>query len=141
MKSLIVFILIMLGLFGCAGVPLSHDQCNATLFPTAHEHEACLKAAKDYEQAEHEKADKRLVARDRLIIFLNGCDADGRFVVMEKRSGRSKLPNSRQQAKAKREYGRPYTHDNVHPQAKSWDFQCWDRWALAEAIRRLNGGF
>ena len=143
MKSLIVFILIMLGLFGCASIPpMTYDQCNATKFPTAHEHELCIKGAKDYEQAEHEKADKRLVKRDEIILFLNACDADLRLVIVEIiRVGRACLPNDRLKRKALKEYGYKYTHGNVCPRAFRQDFQCWDRHSLAEAIRRLNGGF
>jgi hypothetical protein len=51
-------------LSGCATVPLSHDQCNATKFPTAHEHEQCLRAATDYEQEQHEREDRILHYRD-----------------------------------------------------------------------------
>ena len=50
-------------LSGCA-TPLTHDQCNATKFPTAHEHEECLRAAADYEQEQHERQDKILHYND-----------------------------------------------------------------------------
>ncbi|KKK70452.1 hypothetical protein LCGC14_2923830, partial [marine sediment metagenome] len=55
--------LFLVGTYGCAGVPLTHDQCNAATFPTTHEHELCLKAASDYEQAQYEKEDKRIIKR------------------------------------------------------------------------------
>lgn len=142
MKTFWLLLALLLGLLGCANIPLSHDQCNATLFPTALEHEACLKAAADYEQAEHEREDRLLIRRDKIIIFLNACDRDPRLVIVEIiKSGRGCLPNDRMKRQAMREYGYKYTHDNVCPRAFPQDFQCWDRRALAAAIRRLNGGF
>ncbi len=144
-KTLLVLLALLMGLLGCAAIPpLTHDQCNATKFPTAHEHEACLKAAGDYEQAEHEREDRRLIKRDEIIImFLNACDADPRLVIVEVIRGSSRrcLPSSREKRKAMKEYGYKYTHENVCSRAFSQDFQCWDRYTLAEAIRRLNGRF
>ena len=139
MKSLIVFILIMLGLFGCASIPpMTHDQCNATKFPTAHEHELCLKAAQDYEQAEHEKEDRRLVKRDELIAFLNACDYALDLVIFEKVYGRSCLPNSRNRSKARREYGYPYTHDNVCRHGVKSDFRCLTYSQVSDLLRQLG---
>lgn len=143
-KTLLVLLALLMGLLGCAAIPpLTHDQCNSTLFPTAHEHEACLKAAGDYEQAEHEREDRRLIRRDEIIMFLNGCDADDRLVLVEviRGGGRPCLPNTRKKRDALREYGYKYTHENVCSRAFMQDFQCWDRRALAEAIRRLSGRF
>ena len=142
-KTLLVLLALLMGLLGCAAIPpLTHDQCNATLFPTAHEHEACLKAAGDYEQAEHEREDRRLIRRDEIIMFLNGCDSYSNLVIVEVIRGSSRrcLPSDREKLKALKEYGYKYTHENVCPRAFQQDFQCWDRRTLAEAIRRLNSG-
>lgn len=141
MKSIILFLMLLFGLFGCAGIPLSKDECNATLFPTAHEHELCLKAASDYEQAEHEKEDKRIIRRDKIIAFLNACDQNNRLVVVEIRrgAGRACLPNERQQRDAKREYGYKYTHDNVCRRAHRSNFQCWPAQDFKDFIK--NAGF
>ena len=136
MKTLLVLLALLMGLLGCAGIPLSKDECNATLFPTAHEHELCLKAAADYEQAEHEREDKRLIRRDKLIAFLNACDANDGLVIIEKRRiGRTCLPSKRTQRKAKREYGYKYTHDNVCRHGHRADFLCMNP---RDLFRQLN---
>ena len=112
---------------GCASIPLTYDQCNATQYVTALEHEQCLLAASKYKEEQYEREDKRLVRRDKLIAFLNACDAAPGLVILEKRSvGRSVLPNSRQQANARKEYGYPYTHNNVSSRANKIDLLCVD---------------
>jgi len=76
-------------------------------------------------QLQYEKEDRRIVRRDKLIIFLNACDAASDLVIVEiRRIGRSSLPNSRQKADAIKEFGYPYTHDNVNRRARQWDFGC-----------------
>ena len=76
-------------------------------------------------QFQHEKEDKRLVRRDKLIAFLNACDADQNLVIVETiKTGRSQLPNSRQRRKARKEYGYPYTHNNVNRRARKFDIAC-----------------
>ena len=139
-KTLLVLLALLMGLLGCASIPpLSKDECNATLFPTAHEHELCLKAASDYETEQYELVDKHAIKRDELIIFLNACDADDKLVLVEiKRSSRSCLPNSRKKRIATREYGYKYTHDNVCRKGRMSDFQCWDRYAFVEFMKRLG---
>ncbi|KKK97124.1 hypothetical protein LCGC14_2655880 [marine sediment metagenome] len=89
---------------GCASIPLTHDQCNATKYATAHEHGQCLLAASKYREEQYEREDRRLVRRDKLIQFLNACDADKRLVVVEMRTiGRSVLPDKRRMSKDKKE--------------------------------------
>ena len=76
-------------------------------------------------QLQHEKEDRRLVRRDELIRYLNACDAHPSLVIVEKiKVGRSTLPNSRQKAKARRESGYPYTHNNVSRWARRSDILC-----------------
>jgi len=76
-------------------------------------------------QLQHEKEDQRLVRRDKLIKYLNACDAHPSLVVVEKRhAGRSTLPNTRQMMKARREFGSPYTHNNVNRRANRSDLLC-----------------
>jgi hypothetical protein len=119
-----------MGLLGCAGVPFTKDECNATLFPTAHEHELCLKAASDYQIKQDEKEDRRLIKRDALIDFLNACDAESNLILLETIRGGTLsrcLPSEREQRKAKREYGYPFTHDNVCRGGRKSDFKCWSR--------------
>lgn len=143
-KTLLVLLALLMGLLGCAAIPpLTHDQCNATKFPTAHEHELCVKAAEDYQTEQDELQDKRNIRRDKLIMYLNACDANASLVLVEVRRGSSRacLPNDRSKRKALKEYGYKYTHDNVCPRAFQQDFQCWNRMALQQAIRRLSGGF
>ena len=74
---------------------------------------------------QHEQEDRRLVRRDKLITFLNACDAHTSLVIVEKiKSGRSVLPNERQKRKAIKEYGYPYTHNNVSRWARRSDIYC-----------------
>ena len=134
MKQLLIIITLAL-LAGCAGIPLTHDQCNATKFPTAMEHEQCLRATSDYEQKQYEKEDKRIIRRDKLIVFLNDCDASPRLELLEKRYLRSVLPSKNQIRKARREHGRPYTHDNVSPRARRIDFLCID---VSDFMRQME---
>ncbi len=123
--SLIVSIL-LLGGVGCAGIPLSVDQCNAATYATAHEAELCLKAAADYVTEQYDREDRRIKRFDKLIAKLNACDRLAQYSVVEiRRIGRSKLPNSREMTKARRTHGYPYTHDNVNPRIMSLDVQCW----------------
>ena len=139
MKSIILFLMLLFGLFGCASIPMTNDQCNATKFPTAHEHELCLKAASDYQIEQDEKEDKRLIRRDKLIIFLNACDASDKHVLVEIiRIGRSCLPSKQKQRIAMREYGYRYTHGNVCPRGMKSDFQCWDQQDFDYAMRQLG---
>ena len=78
-------------------------------------------------QFQHEKEDRRLVRRDKLIDFLNACDATiGLAIIETRRVGRSVLPNSRQRRKARKEYGYPYTHSNVNRYARKSDILCMD---------------
>lgn len=124
-----IFVAVLLGLIigGCAGIPrITHDQCNATKFPTAHEHQLCLDAADAYEQEQHEREDRRLVRLDKMIINLNACAAHDDYGVVEKRHGgfRGCLPTERAQRRAVQEYGVPYTHDNVCKHLSRSDFVC-----------------
>ena len=139
-KTLFVLLALLMGLLGCAGIPLSKEECNSALSPTAHEHELCLKAASDYEIEQDELADKRLIRRDKLIIFLNACDADTRLILVEVKSGssRSCLPNNREKRRAIREYGYKYTHYNVCRKGRKSDFQCWDRQDFADFMERIG---
>jgi len=120
-------VMALLLVYGCAAIPLTHDQCNATKYATAMEHENCLRAAAKYEEEQHEKEDRRLIKRDKLIIFLNACDAHPDLVLMEvRRGGRSNLPNNRQRRRAIREHGYKFTHDNVDRRARQHDYKCVD---------------
>ncbi len=104
--SFVVFLAIGVSTSGCASTPLTEAE---------------------QIQLQHEKEDRRLVRRDKLILFLNACDAHQSLVLVEKITvGRSTLPNSRQKAKARREYGYPYTHDNVSRWARRGDILCMD---------------
>jgi len=131
---------LLLGVVGCAGIPLSHDQCNATKFSTAMEHEACLKGAEDWVQEQYAREDRRIQKRDKLIAFLNACDrADGLVILETIRSGRSKLPRDGERRKAMKELGYKFTHDNVDRHARKHDFQCVEPKSIFEALR--NQGF
>ena len=131
--------LLLLGGVGCASIPLNHDQCNSTKFNTAHEHELCLKAAEDYVTEQYAAADRRIQRRDKLIAFLNACDASADYVIVETiKSGRSALPTQNQQRRAKREYGYPYTHDNVGRYASMHNIQCVTADDIKEALRRMG---
>ena len=135
----VLFTLLLLGGVGCASIPLSHDQCNATKFSTALEHEACLKGAEDYVQEQYAAEDRRIMKRDKVIAFLNACSASDDHVIVETiRSGRSVLPSSNEQRKAKREYGYPYTHDNVGKYASLHNFQCATPADIKDALRRMG---
>jgi len=137
--KLIVTALLLLGGVGCASIPLSHDQCNATKFQTAMEHEACLKGAEDYVQEQFAAADRRIVKRDKIIAFLNACSASSDHVIVETiRSGRSALPTQNEQRKAKREYGYAYTHENVGKYASLHNFQCATPDDIKDALRRMG---
>ena len=114
------------------------DECNAATFATAHEHELCLKAANEYQVKLDEAEDRRLIKRDKLIIFLNACDSHTDLVIMETRHGRSMLPSDREKRKALREYGYKYTHGNVHKHARQQQFQCVDPAEVFEMLER-NG--
>jgi hypothetical protein len=132
------FCVLVIGMVvGCSGTPrITHDQCNATKFPTAHEHEQCLLAASKYEQEKHEREDKRLIRRDKLIQHLNACHAHPTYVVMEvKRGGRGCLPNKREKQRAVREHGYPYTHENVRKCANNINSVCVDP---SEVLRQLS---
>jgi len=130
-------IAVVLLVVGCAVVPpLTHDQCNATKYATAMEHENCLRAAAKYEEEQHEKEDRRLIKRDKLIIFLNACDAHPELVLMEvRRGGRSNLPTDRQRRRAIKEHGYKFTHDNVDKRARIHNFKCVD---AADIMRQLG---
>ena len=138
MKILSILSILLLGGFaivGCANIPSTYAQCYDTHFATPMEAEICLQNAAKYKQEQYDKADRRLVRRDKLIVFLNACDAIPYLVVVEIRhTGRSLLPTSRKQRVARREYGYPYTHDNVHRNARLYDFKCVNprdiRWDL-----------
>jgi len=126
-------------LVGCASVPLTHDQCNATKFSTAMEHHQCLVGANRHQEELDAKEDKRLVRRDELIAFLNQCDRAEHLVVMEIiKSGRSQLPNKFDMKKAMREWGYRYTHNNVNPRARIHDFSCVSSADLKEILRRAG---
>ena len=126
---MIVACLFGLILGGCASIPrVTHDQCNATKFPTAHEHELCLEAADAWQTEQDEREDRRLIRMDKLILKLNACQAHKDYMVIEKRHGgfRGCLPTEREQRKAVREYGYPYTHDNCCKHLSAADFMCVD---------------
>ena len=104
MKSLLLFVCITM--IGCAGTPLTEAERI---------------------QLQHEKEDKRLVRRDKLIAFLNACDNHPSYVLVEKRGmGRSPLPNNKRKDEAMEKHGYKYTHDNVGRQAHQADFMCMD---------------
>ena len=126
--KILAFITSALILSGCAAIPFTHDQCNATKFPTAMEHEQCLLAASKYEQAQYEQENSRLIRRDKLIIWLNACDVRKDLIVLEVlHVGRTSLPNQRAKEKSRERYGYAYTHMNVSRKARRNDFMCIDR--------------
>jgi hypothetical protein len=91
------------------------------------EHEQCLRAAEDYVQEQYVKEDRRIQKRDKLIAYLNACDAASALAVVEIiRSGRSQLPNKNEMKKARLEYGYPYTHGNVKKHASLHSITCLD---------------
>ncbi len=139
----LLLIFFCLAAFGCASAPrFTHDQCNATRFGTAAEHEQCLRAASKYEQEQHEKQDKKLIKRDKLIVHLNACDANPDGTLVEfRRSGRTVLPSKRAQRNARREYGVPYTFDNVSTQARIHMLPCYSRDDVRRLIERAMGGY
>ena len=104
------------------------------------EAELCLQNAAKYKQEQYDRADRRIVRRDELIIFLNACDAEPRLVLVEfHHIGRSPLPTQRQKRIAHQDYGYPYTHDNVDRKAMRNDFKCvnprdirWDRYEVKD---------
>lgn len=132
----VLFCVFIVMLVGCAEVPLLHDQCNATKFQTAHEHEQCLKLADDYQEYLDEKEDKRLVRRDKLIAFLNSCHASEEYVLIEKRHGRGNLPTKREQHKRTRAGLPVFTHDNVRRHAQLGDYGCMRPQDIKEQIER-----
>jgi hypothetical protein len=135
---LIACVFVVLLVVGCASAPMTHDQCNATKYATAMEHEQCLRAAADYEQLQHEKEDRRLIKMDELISFLNACDKAPHLLVMETRHGRACLPTEWQQVKARKVYGYPYTHENVRRCANRNTVTCTTPEAIMDALRRAG---
>lgn len=137
-----IFFFFLLIVFGCASVPeyLSFEKCNATKFATAMEHEQCLNAAAKYEQEKYDRENRRIIRRDKLIVFLNACDRAESRVIMEKRFGRvrSMLPTDREKRAAMKQFGYHYTHDNVHPKADLNNFYCVNPQQLFKRMRR-NG--
>jgi len=73
---LVVCIFAVLLLVGCASIPLSHDQCNATKYETAMEHEQCLLAATKYDEEEYARNDARNIRREEVVNFILSCQAD-----------------------------------------------------------------
>jgi len=103
------------------------------------EHEQCLKGAADWQILQDEKEDRRLVKRDELIQYLNACDqADGLVLIETIYSGRSVLPNDRQERKALKEWGYKYTHSNVNKRARIHDFQCATPQQIMDELRRMG---
>jgi len=130
---LVVCIFIVILVVGCANIPLTHDQCNATKYATAMEHEQCLKAATKHEEMLQRRAEKR----DKLITFLNACDKVPGLVISERKPRKTCcLPNKREQSKAVRSVGYPYTHDNVDESARIHNFRCVSSYKLNQDINR-----
>jgi len=75
LAALGLFFVLIFGIVGCAAVPLTHDQCNATKYATAHEHEQCLLAATKYEEEQHEKEDRAIRRREATVKFVRSCMA------------------------------------------------------------------
>ena len=137
-KNLVAMSILLLWVVGCANIPFSVDQCNATLYETAMEANQCLNAAASYEQEQYDREDKLTLKRDKLVVFLNNCDAAVDLVIVEYiKFGRSKLPSKRDQSKAKQEYGYKYTHDNLHRNARRSDFVCMNP---SDVLRQLGLG-
>ena len=130
MKQLLTIITLAL-LIGCAGVKLTPEE--TTIITLACKDDAiCMVAATDkaladkVEQLEYEREDRRIIKRDKLIAFLNACDASEDLAILEKIYIRSHLSTDRQIRKALKEYDYKYTHDNVSRKARRQDFHCVD---------------
>lgn len=66
------------------------------------------------ERLEYEHEDRATQRLDKMVIFLNACDASDSLVIVEViRGGRSQLPSEREKRKAMKEYGYKYTHENL----------------------------
>ncbi len=129
----VLLVFVLLAAAACANIPLSHDQCNATKYATAMEHEQCLKAATKHEEMIQRRAEKR----DELIIFLNACDKVPGLVLTERKPRRTCcLPNQRQQRKARQSVGYPYTHENVSESARIYNFKCVSPYKVKQDINR-----
>jgi len=125
-------------LSGCAVVPLSHDQCNATKFPTAHEHEQCLLAATKYEEELNAQADRRLIRMDKQVAALNTCDLSPNHAIVEMQRGKSQLPSERVRRRTKREYGVAFTHQNISSSLTFNDWACMTSQEIQEMLRRAG---
>ena len=110
----LLFVLVTMG--GCATaqerlVELKTEarQCEGTS-TNEEQRQTCWQPVNELVELEHEREDRRLIRRDKLIAYLNACDAHPGLVIFEERWGRSNLPNQRQQRKAKKLYrNRAYT--------------------------------
>lgn len=125
MKIPLILSILLVGLVGCANIPMTLEQCSVNRASMAMEYEACLLAAQKYQKEQFEALDKRIVKRDNLILFLNDCDASTYLILVEIiKGGGSQLPNKFQMSKAIRKYGYPYTHDNVDRHLRHSDVGC-----------------
>jgi len=142
MKYLMILTLTLV--VGCAGVQLTPEE-EQHIAVICKDDAVCIvntadKALGDkIQRLEDEAEDRRLIARDKLIINLNACDAAEHLVVMEiVRGGRSQLPTKLQMQRAFRERGVRYTHENVGRHAR-WphNIKCVDP---QDIIRQIRGG-
>lgn len=146
-RKLLYIIAVLLGLMaGCAAAPELTPEEVTQINVMCKDNATCVVNETNdamrrlYERLEYEREDRMIKRRDKIVVFLNSCDADPTLVVVETiRSGRSQLPTSREKRAAMAEYGYAYTHSNVGKRASMHDLVCMNTDEAVRAIKRALG--
>lgn len=146
-RKLIYIVMVLLGLFaGCVAAPELTPEEVTQINVMCKDDATCIIEQTDdatrrmLERLEYEREDRMIKRRDKVIVFLNGCDAAESLVIVETiKTGRSQLPSSREKARARKEYGYAYTHDNVGSGAHMSNLVCMNARDVMRAIERAMG--
>ena len=128
LAALLVFLL--LAVAGCTNTPELTAAETTVITLACKDNAICIVDATDkaiaskVAQLEYEAEDKRIIKRNKLIVFLNVCDASPDHIIMEIVHLHTQLPNSLQKRRSKQKFGYAYTHDNVGRHARRTDFKC-----------------
>ena len=141
-RKLLYIIMVLLGLVaGCAGPQLTPEEVTQ-INVMCKDNATCIIEQTDdamrrlLERLEYEREDRATQRLDKMVIMLNACDADSRYVVVEViKGGRSQLPNEREKRKARKEYGYAYTHENLGRDIRYAQVLCM---SPHELFRQLN---
>ncbi len=132
---------ILFFVFGCTELQLTPAQVTQINIE-CNDDATCVIQATDKamdelrQQLADERRDKQLIRLDKQVAMLNACKASKNHMIFEVQRGRRMLPTEREQRKAMKTHGYPYTHENVNLRTTRGDWKCIHKGDVNDIFRQ-----